>query len=452
MHVYYKFGLLLIFLLSVSISYTAPAENSENGKSKSFDDDYYDYDDDDDYNESNSPEIAANRQSDSTSSTTTTTFRPIFTIPRRSSHVLEPSCPRSCLCLEDFKYVQCINAQLTHVPLDLPKTAAIVDLSHNDIAELRAEDFSGLAKLVEINLSYNLLKQVDKEVFNGLDRLRRLRLTNNHLTTIDPDTFAGATDLALLDLSNNTIVQRTDGSLLNQPSLTEFTCFNCNWTGLPEQIFSNLSGLTSLRLDNNDFKRQIDTKAFTPLKNIVKLKLPELNQTKIEELCQLLNTIDIISFKHFDISCFERVLGKSFNDSIIWATDSPTSKLATALPSTPKPTALLPPRTAANRKPHNKHMASNETTATVAKAGIMTETEISTSKDTESSSNQVAIDPETINTLLICIIVLAVVGIAVGLICRKDIGGIKTKCCRTSKPEPKDQVHPTEEIPLNKLA
>jgi len=47
---------------------------------------------------------------------------------------------------------------------------------------------------------------------------------------------------------------------------------------------------------------------------------------------------------------------------------------------------------------------------------------------------------------------LAVIGIVIGLICRKDIGGIKTKCCRTSKPEPKDQVHPTEEIPLNKLA
>lgn len=50
------------------------------------------------------------------------------------------------------------------------------------------------------------------------------------------------------------------------------------------------------------------------------------------------------------------------------------------------------------------------------------------------------------------IMVIAVIGIIIGLICRKDIGGIKTKCCRTSKPEPKDQVHPTEEIPLNKLA
>lgn len=66
--------------------------------------------------------------------------------------------------MEDYKFVQCTHAHLTHVPLDLPKMAAIIDLSHNDIAELRAEDFANLSKVVEINLSHNLLKQVDKEV------------------------------------------------------------------------------------------------------------------------------------------------------------------------------------------------------------------------------------------------------------------------------------------------
>lgn len=452
MHVYYKFGLLLIFLLSVSISSTAPAENNENGNNNSnnFDDDY-DYDDYDDKDISNNPEIAANRQLDVASSTTTTTYRPIFSIPRRSSHVLEPSCPRSCLCMEDFKYVQCTHAHLTHVPLDLPKMAAIIDLSHNDIAELRPEDFANLSKVLEINLSHNLLKQVDKETFNGLERLQRLRLANNQLTKIDPDTFAGATDLSLLDLSNNTIVQHTDGSIVNQPSLTEFSCSNCNWTALPEQIFMNMSGLNVLRLDHNEFKRQINTRAFTPLKNIIKLKLPELDQANIEELCNLLKSIDNISFKHFDVSCFELVLGTSFNESLIQATDPPVKRV-TALPSTPKPATPLPPRTAnRNRNNNNNRQMANNETASVAKAGIMSEPDVKSTTDKE-EPYQVPISQDTINTILICIMVLAIVGIIVGLICRKDVGGIKTKCCRTSKPEPKDQVHPTEEIPLNKLA
>ncbi|KAM8708640.1 hypothetical protein ACLKA7_015585 [Drosophila subpalustris] len=457
MHVYYKFGLLLIFLLSVSISYTTPVESNENGSSNNNNNSFnydYEYDDDDDYDDAvNNPEIAANRHMDITSSTTTTTYRPIFSIPRRSSHVLEPSCPRSCHCMEDYKFVQCTHAHLTHVPLDLPKMAAIIDLSHNDIAELRAEDFANLSKVVEINLSYNLLKQVDKEAFNGLERLHRLRLANNRLTKIEPDTFAGATDLELLDLSNNSIVQRTDGSFVNQPSLTAFKCSNCSWTTLPEQIFMNMSALTVLHLDENEFKRQINTRAFTPLKNLIKLKLPELDQDNIEELCRLLNSIDTISFKHFDVSCLELVLGNSFNESLIQATEPPFKRV-TALPSTPKPATPLPPRTANRNRNNNKHqqMANNETSVSVAKAGIMSEADVKSSTDKE-EPYQVPISQETINTLLICIMVLAIIGIIIGLICRKDVGGIKTKCCRSSKPkEPKDQVHPTEEIPLNKLA
>ncbi|XP_017862835.1 PREDICTED: leucine-rich repeat and transmembrane domain-containing protein 2 isoform X1 [Drosophila arizonae] len=456
MHVYYKFGLFLIFLLSVSISQTAPADKSQKDSSNNNSvNNYYEYDDDDYADEVQSsessdklhPEIAANRQLGIASSTTTTTFRPIFSIPRRSSHVLEPSCPRHCLCLEDFKYVQCTNAHLTHVPLDLPKTAAIIDLSHNVISELRAEDFANLSKVVEINLNHNLIRRIDKEAFTGMERLRRLRLANNQLTKIDPDTFSSATDLALLDLSNNSIIQRTDGSFLNQPSLIEFSCSNCSWTELPEQIFTNMSGLNALRLDNNEFKRQINTRAFTPLKYIIKLKLPELDQPNIEELCNLLKSIDNISFKNFDVSCFELVLGTSFNDSLIQASSDPPFSRTTAAPSTPKPTTPAPPRTAANR---NRNRVANET-ASVAKAGVMTESSSDKPTDKE-EPYQVPISQETINILLICIMVVAVVGIIVGLICRKDLGGIKTKCCRTSKPEPKDQVHPTEEIPLNKLA
>ncbi|XP_022217984.2 leucine-rich repeat and transmembrane domain-containing protein 2 [Drosophila obscura] len=460
MHVYYKFGLLLIFLLSVSISHTfaAPAAGQQNNSSAE-DYLYDDYDYSEETASKGSPETAENRLMPFTSSTsTTTTFRPTFNIPRRSNLVLEPSCPRQCRCLED-KYIQCSNAHLTHVPLDIPRTAAIIDLSYNVIAELRPEDFANLSRLVEINLNHNLLSHLDKEAFHGLERLRRLRLANNRLTKIEPDTFVGATDLELLDLSNNSISQRLDGSFLNQPSLIEFSCSNCSWTELPEQTFVNMSALQTLRLNNNNFEQKINTRAFAPLRNIIKLKLPELDQENIEELCNLLKSIDNISFRHFDVSCFELVLGTSFNESLIQATDPPFKRV-TGLPTaatTARPAATPAPTRTANR---NRNKMANGTAAAaieVAKAGIMgTVTEssgVSVDATTEKEQPyQVPISQETINTLLICIMVLAVIGIVIGLICRKDVGGIKTKCCRTSKPEPKDQVHPTEEIPLNKLA
>ena len=53
--------------------------------------------------------------------------------------------------------------------------------------------------------------------------------------------------------------------------------------------------------------------------------------------------------------------------------------------------------------------------------------------------------------------VISVIGIIIGIICRKDVGGIKTKCCRTKKPIDGEKHNtetgsPGEEIPLNKMA
>ena len=56
------------------------------------------------------------------------------------------------------------------VPNDIPTTAAIIDLSHNEIKELKKTDFSHRLKLQEINLNYNKIEQLDREVrmLNGI--------------------------------------------------------------------------------------------------------------------------------------------------------------------------------------------------------------------------------------------------------------------------------------------
>ena len=50
------------------------------------------------------------------------------------------------------------------MPNDIPTTAAIIDLSHNEIKELKKTDFSHRSKLQEINLNYNKIEQLDREV------------------------------------------------------------------------------------------------------------------------------------------------------------------------------------------------------------------------------------------------------------------------------------------------
>lgn len=51
--------------------------------------------------------------------------------------------------------------------------------------------------------------------------------------------------------------------------------------------------------------------------------MPELDQNSTEELCNLLKFIDNISFKRFEVSCYELVLGATYNESIIVVTDPP---------------------------------------------------------------------------------------------------------------------------------
>lgn len=63
-----------------------------------------------------------------------------------------------------------------------------------------------------------------------------------------------------------------------------------------------------------------------PLKNLIRLRLPELDAASTEELCNLLKFIDNIGFKHFDVSCYELVLGATYNESLILATDPPFKK------------------------------------------------------------------------------------------------------------------------------
>jgi len=148
-----------------------------------------------------------------------------------------------------------------------------------------------------------------------LERLHRLRLANNQLTNIEPDTFAGATDLELLDLSNNTISQPTDGSFVNQPSLTEFRCSNCSWTSLPEQIFMNMSGLKVLRLDHNEFKRVSgapNAKAIDSQSQLdIKLAAPHKCQTclysclPLSAACAAYTNTDAFSSSHLTANQYE---------------------------------------------------------------------------------------------------------------------------------------------------
>lgn len=49
------------------------------------------------------------------------------------------------------------------------------------------------------------------------------------------------------------------------------------------------------------------------------------------------------------------------------------------------------------------------------------------------------------------IIIMAVIGLLIGVVCRIDCCGIKTNMCRSQRRPSTEQVRPAEEVPLNKV-
>uniref|UniRef100_A0AAY4CG02 Ig-like domain-containing protein n=1 Tax=Denticeps clupeoides TaxID=299321 RepID=A0AAY4CG02_9TELE len=124
--------------------------------------------------------------------------------------------------------VSCPRRNLSGVPAELPRHAAVLDLSYNSIARLRAEwspvklprlrslvlshnglgflsseAFVQVARLRHLDLSSNVLRLLDELVFQPLKQLEVLLLYNNRISQIDRSAFAGLAGLQKVYLSQN---------------------------------------------------------------------------------------------------------------------------------------------------------------------------------------------------------------------------------------------------------
>lgn len=61
--------------------------------------------------------------------------------------------------------------------------------------------------------------------------------------------------------------------------------------------------------------------AFYPLVSLQKFKFPHVSRNETYELCDRIQSIDVISFDSYNISCYELVSGSTFDESIV--TDAP---------------------------------------------------------------------------------------------------------------------------------
>ncbi|XP_056156577.1 amphoterin-induced protein 1-like [Lampris incognitus] len=138
------------------------------------------------------------------------------------------NCDKTCVCASNI--ISCSKRNLTSIPVALPRYTAVLDLSFNSIARLRAEwttvklsrlhslllshngltflsseAFVSVTRLRYLDLSSNGLHLLEELIFEPLERLEVLLLYNNHISQIDRSAFSGLVSLQKLYLSHNQI-------------------------------------------------------------------------------------------------------------------------------------------------------------------------------------------------------------------------------------------------------
>ncbi|XP_010201807.2 toll-like receptor 3 [Colius striatus] len=146
-----------------------------------------------------------------------------------------------------LRKVGCSNLALSPSPFHPLQNLTILDISNNNIANIRDDLFDGLHKLVILDLQHNNLARLWKHVNPGgpvlflkdLPNLRILNLKSNGLDEIPVQVFKGLLQLKSLDLGSN------------------------NLNLLPATLFDDQAGLDSLNLQKN-LITSVEEKVFGP--------------------------------------------------------------------------------------------------------------------------------------------------------------------------------------------
>ncbi|KAG8430404.1 hypothetical protein GDO86_017877 [Hymenochirus boettgeri] len=108
-----------------------------------------------------------------------------------------------CQLDQDQTVANCQGLSLTEVPTNLPLTLQELDLSYNNIFQIKYHDFSTYTNLRALNLSSNNISSIDNGSFASNVLLKNLTLYNNTLTEMPSSSLQPLLNLELLDLSNN---------------------------------------------------------------------------------------------------------------------------------------------------------------------------------------------------------------------------------------------------------
>ncbi|KAI4532275.1 hypothetical protein MG293_017540 [Ovis ammon polii] len=202
----------------------------------------------------------------------------------------------------------------------------VLDLSANNITEIRSTCFPHGLPLAELNLASNRISTLESGAFDGLSRsLLTLRLSKNRITQlpvkafklprltqldlnrnrirlIEGLTFQGLDSLEVLRLQRNNISKLTDGAFWG---LARMHALHLEYNSLAEVNSGSLYGLTALHqlhLGNNSISR-IHRDGWSFCQKLHELILSFNNLTRLdEESLADLSSLSILRLSHNSIS------------------------------------------------------------------------------------------------------------------------------------------------------
>lgn len=281
------------------------------------------------------------------------------------------------------------------IPKNIPNSIRLLNLSYNNIESI-GDSLTDLRQLVSLDLSFNMIKKLEKEAFRGLKSLKSLYLNSNQIVNLASDVFTPLQSLTNLHLSHNKQLEIGEPFLVHQ-SLKELSLDNCDIDDFPDETFANLTQLERLTIEGNPLNQEFSASAFVPLRRLVKLRMPNVEDNVIKSLCNYLVSIDIITFDEYNISCTLLVESEYKVDEAI-VNDTPEITLirtvkAPATTATMLATTTVEPIIAQNQ---TIDVSTQRVNVTTSDGTSKNETSI----DTE-ATRVVDIDKETINLILL---------------------------------------------------
>ncbi|XP_030381340.1 uncharacterized protein LOC115629136 [Scaptodrosophila lebanonensis] len=172
------------------------------------------------------------------------------------------------------KNADCKNKGFIKIPMDLSNELQVVDFSHNQIPELRREEFlsAQLQHLHKIYLRNCTIQEISRDALKGLQILIELDISNNRIRELHPKTFAGLEKLRNVIVNNNEIEVLQDYLFEDLPYLSRIEFKSNRLKQVQMHVFSGQMPVSVISLEDN-LLTHLHKRTFEDLKKLMNLSL-----------------------------------------------------------------------------------------------------------------------------------------------------------------------------------